>query len=557
MITDETITGIVVTHNTKDLFQRAYESVRKFHPGMKIIIVNGSDKNNPCRKYVESLSDDKTMVIKSDVNIGHGRGINWALGFVKTPYALIFDSDIEMIKSPVEEMMTSLEDDIYGVGTVIKTDLGGFNFGERPDESKLGSMKYLQPYFCLIQIAEYKKYAPFIHHGAPAVSTCLDIRRRGLDKAIKNFDLSGYIKHDFYGTRGVRVAANKPEIEDEWDKVIKPNSITCITCTGDRIVAFDLCARWMQDQTIIPSQWIVIDDGKIPMANIPKNCEYIRREPQKNDPLHTMVINLKLALSKVTGDKIIIIEDDEYYAPEYIKEMSKQLNGYDLVGIGKSKYYNIQAFKYYQHNGKEFSDHASLAQTAFKKSLIPSILGKMNGDQFLDIRIWQGLKGNAHILVDDKESLYVGMKGLPGRSGIGSGHNPNMEGYKNDNNKTVLKEWIKNKKHLDLYLDLKIKASERRESMGTYKAIGNGGHIQPNSPHKSSLYGVIRPGTVFTYEGPKGSWMQPIDEPEKKIVPVEELPFYAAAKKIADDKGDPALDQTPLSPAPKLKGKKK
>lgn len=550
------ITGIVVTYNTADYFKRAYESVRKFLPDMKIIIVDGSDKNNPCYGYTQSLADDNTRVFHTGHNIGHGKGINTGIGHVQTPYAMIFDSDIEMLKSPVAEMLAMMEDDTYGIGCIQKTDTGGFIYGERPDAKE--SMRYLQPYFCLIQMKEYKKYPPFIHHGAPAVSAMLAIHKKGIsEKVVKEFPVADYIKHDFYGTRGVRVAKNQPEIEDEWDKVIKPNSITCITCTGDRIVAFDLCARWMQDQTIIPSQWIVIDDGKIPMANIPKNCEYIRREPQKNDPLHTMVINLKLALSKVTGDKIIIIEDDEYYAPEYIKEMSKQLNGYDLVGIGKSKYYNIQAFKYYQHNGKEFSDHASLAQTAFKKSLIPSILGKMNGDQFLDLRIWQGLKGNAHILVDDKEILYVGMKGLPGRSGIGSGHNPNMEGYKNDNNKTVLKEWIKNKKHLDLYLDLKIKASEGRETVGTYIAIKNGGHIHANSPHKSSLYGVIRPGTVFTYEGPKGSWMQPVDEPEKKVVPVEELPFYAAAKKIADDKGEPALDQTPLSPAPKLKGKKK
>lgn len=549
------ITGIVVTYNTADYFKRAYESVRKFLPDMKIIIVDGSDKNNPCYGYTQSLADDNTRVFHTGHNIGHGKGINTGIGHVQTPYAMIFDSDIEMLKSPVAEMLAMMEDDTYGIGCIQKTDTGGFIYGERPDAKE--SMRYLQPYFCLIQMKEYKKYPPFIHHGAPAVSAMLAIHKKGIsEKVVKEFPVADYIKHDFYGTRGVRVAKNQPEIEDEWDKVIKPNSITCITCTGDRIVAFDLCARWMQDQTIIPSQWIVVDDGKIPTT--PKiNCEYVRREPQRNDPLHTMTMNLKLALSKVTGDKIIIWEDDDYYSPKYIEEMSKKLDEYDLVGIGKSKYYNIQAFRYYQHNGEAFKDHASLAQTAFKKSLIPLILKKMNGDQFLDVRIWQGLRGNSNIFVDDKESLYVGIKGMPGRKGIGSGHNPNMEGYKDDKNKAVLRAWIQEKKHLEQYLNLKTEGKERSVSVRTYKAIQNGGYIPANSAYKSSVYGRINPGTVFEYEGPVGMWMSPIDEPEKKMVPVEDLPIYVKAKEISESKGLPSLEQTPLDSKPKLKGKRR
>jgi hypothetical protein len=213
-MSEKNITGIVVTHNTKDIFQRAYESVRSFCHDMEIIIIDCSDESDGCFKYVSSLVDDNTRVIHASYNVGHGRGVKHALSLIHTQYALIFDSDIVMMDSPVEKMLSKMSGGVYGVGEVIQTDLGGFQFGERKEMIVSGSMRYLQPYFCLIDVNEYKKYRPFIHHGAPAVSTCLDIHRRGISNdVIKEFPVREYIKHDFYGTRGVRVKKGLPEIE--------------------------------------------------------------------------------------------------------------------------------------------------------------------------------------------------------------------------------------------------------------------------------------------------------------------------------------------------------
>ena len=100
-----------------------------------------------------------------------------------------------------------------------------------------GHMKYLHPYFCLIQVKEYKKYMPFCHHGAPAVNTMLDIHRRGLsDTVIKEFEGLGHssgkghvweekpresIRHDTAGTRNYRRSIGMGEIEGIWDRVIE------------------------------------------------------------------------------------------------------------------------------------------------------------------------------------------------------------------------------------------------------------------------------------------------------------------------------------------------
>ena len=226
------ITGITVVHNTLELFKRAYESIRKHHPEMLIIIVDGSDSYDPCRKYVESLSSPYTMLMLCPSNIGHGRGMDLALHQVKTKYALIFDSDIEMLKSPAEQMLAMIEPDTFGVGYTEPTGEDGFEYGAHPHHKNETPTRDLHPYFQLIQVSEYFKYPPYVHHGAPCVHTMNAIKRAGLsDKIIKEFPGLGHsssagwnwtgearewIRHDTRGTRDVRTKKHLPEIEGGW-----------------------------------------------------------------------------------------------------------------------------------------------------------------------------------------------------------------------------------------------------------------------------------------------------------------------------------------------------
>jgi hypothetical protein len=335
--------------------------------------------------------------------------------------------------------------------------------------------------------------------------------------------------------------------------------ITAITLTGDRPLPFDLCRQWISAQTVKPDQWIIVDDGKLPMKvnGLPAYAEYVRREPQRSDPQHTMILNLKEALKKVTGEYIIILEDDEYYAPAYIEEMVKRLNQHEVVGIGNSKYYHIAGGYFTNEN----MNHASFAQTAFRNNKIPVLEATFNGDCFVDIRFWK--KANGFVFDDGEENpLYVGIKGLPGRPGIGNGHLFDNN-YKKDTDHKILKKWIP--KDYMSYLDI-LKRSNSGEIIintnkggyvKTFRAIKQGGFIPVNCPHESSVHGFIKPGTVFSFEGPVGTWMQPIEDPEKKVIPVEELPFYKAAEKKVESHGLPSLESTPLDSKPVKKGKRK
>lgn len=242
-----------------------------------------------------------------------------------------------------------------------------------------------------------------------------------------------------------------------------------LTCTGDRQICLELSKQWMISQTIQPDKWLIIDDGKTNMpdrilSSFPTYASYIRRQPLKSDPLHTLNINLLEAMKHIsTDDSIIFWEDDEYYAPEYFATLKSKLKeGFQAVGICRSRYYNLPSLHYFT-NGN--IDHSSLAQTAITGDMIAILPSLIVGDPFIDMRIWKSIHGKADLkwnikpnnfcnrtigdkgyLFDDSRLLgnflYAGMKGMPGRKGIGAGHHPRMGAF--DKDKKILKQWTGN-----------------------------------------------------------------------------------------------------------------
>jgi len=239
--------------------------------------------------------------------------------------------------------------------------------------------------------------------------------------------------------------------------------ITCITPTGDRPLAFALCRQWMAHQTRRPGQWIVVDDGKVPMAldeafKIYDFVKYVRREPRPDDPQHTLALNLQATLPFIAGDKIIIMEDDDYYAPEYIAEVARNLDRHEVVGITQAKYYHLPTGGYHTHQN---ASHCSLSETAFRNSFLPEfqeVLRERDASPHpagtdVDLRIWRKVGSRGYRFSDSDKPLYLGIKGLPGRTGIGIGHNPSMyRGVRDTADRAMLKKWAP--KDCQVYLDI-------------------------------------------------------------------------------------------------------
>lgn len=223
--------------------------------------------------------------------------------------------------------------------------------------------------------------------------------------------------------------------------------ISAITCTGFRPQAFELCADYMRRQTYKEEvQWIVVDDSPNPkslaphFSKLPPNIKpELYAGPEVWKPgTNTHAGNMLEALEHVKGDKILFIEDDDWYCPFYIQQMSNYLNFTDICGEGNSFYYHLKAgWKRMQNY-----THASLASTGITKDLLPQFTAAVkSGNKFFDAEIWkfahQGGKKCA-IFTDLKYS--VGIKGMPGRPGIGIGHK--IDGYLPDPQYGILRKWF-------------------------------------------------------------------------------------------------------------------
>jgi hypothetical protein len=229
--------------------------------------------------------------------------------------------------------------------------------------------------------------------------------------------------------------------------------ITLITPTGDRPEAFALCEKYMRRQTTnLDIQWIVIDDGA-DVTNCTMGQEIYRLPPIIGE--HTLGRNILYALPHVRGDCILFIEDDDWYRADYIDVMASKLKeGYDCVGEGKAKYYNVRCNGYDVYKN---STHASLCQTGMHVAAIEKLLLAIEREKrWIDLHLWKQIK-NSHIFFD--YGLCVGIKGMPGRKGIGQGH---VEKFSNiDKDYAILKQWI-GEDYLD-YINLSTIKSDDME----------------------------------------------------------------------------------------------
>jgi len=286
---------------------------------------------------------------------------------------------------------------------------------------------------------------------------------------------------------------------------VKKENITVITCTGDRPETFALLNQWMDNQIVKPDQWIVIDDGVVPMK-VTRKYEYYRRNPTVQDYTHTLCLNLLLAFKYVKCDKIIIMEDDDWYHPTYIDYMNKLLDKADLVGLGNLIFYYPSTGSYME---KKTIKQPAFAQTAFHANIIPVIKGiceiapkdfELCGKGLVDTHLWknplninkskvsvvlttnlktmtgkvlpvgsvftdpipEGILRKARInqgamfvnknvpiegkklIVNSDKYISIGMKGLPGRKGLTTHHNIDNKKYKKDVDRALLKSILKN-----------------------------------------------------------------------------------------------------------------
>ena len=200
-----------------------------------------------------------------------------------------------------------------------------------------------------------------------------------------------------------------------------------------------MCQLWMQRQDYTdPVRWIIVDDGQAAAEIKPVEAwqiEVIRPKPCWTPGANTQARNLRAGLERITNDDpLLIIEDDDHYAPGWISRAVAELEHHELVGQLLCRKYNVSNLR-----ARELLDHdkASLCCTAMIGDAIRAFREvATHAAVLLDCDLWRCFRG--HLF----DGAYVtSIKCMPGRGGIDSGHRPRF-GKIADPTGQLLRQWI-------------------------------------------------------------------------------------------------------------------
>lgn len=198
-----------------------------------------------------------------------------------------------------------------------------------------------------------------------------------------------------------------------------------LTPTGGRPEGLALLSEYIAAQTIIgPMRWIIVDDcdPASPVPTMPEGIEVVVVRPDWRwaPGMNTQAASMSAGLGLVpAGAWLIVMEDDDAYLPGHIEAMLDELDDAELVGERLARYYNI-ATRRFQNIPSD--RHASLAATACRDGALTALRDICAAEsRRIDMDLWQAYRGRRSLTTT---ANVVGIKGLPGRAGIGVGHRP-------------------------------------------------------------------------------------------------------------------------------------
>lgn len=214
-----------------------------------------------------------------------------------------------------------------------------------------------------------------------------------------------------------------------------------ITATGARPAAFSLCEKWMAAQDYQkPVRWVIVDDGITPQPITFKREGWeiilVRPSPFWKPGDNTQARNLLKGLDACDEkDLIVFIEDDDHYHPSWLSRVARESGRAEVVGENRARYYNFKT-----KTARQLSNlsHSSLCSTAIRGSAIKTFRKVCTpGVKFIDMNLWR--QASSKYLFPG--TMVTGIKGLPGREGIGMGHRPDFSGTP-DRDGAILSKWI-------------------------------------------------------------------------------------------------------------------
>jgi hypothetical protein len=198
-------------------------------------------------------------------------------------------------------------------------------------------------------------------------------------------------------------------------------------------------------QSVKWEQWLVLDDGAA-KARCTLGQEQVHNREWAADWRVSLPRKLAWAVRSgaIRGEVVVFVEDDDWHSRDHLLALSvdADLYGAQIVGEGKAVYYNVAERRWCLHGNMT---HASLCQLAIRREVLPDLarVCERAGEPFVDYRLYA--TAWRRVVTDPElagERTTIGIKGMPGMVGYGTGHDRHPQGWREDYQLEALTGWL-------------------------------------------------------------------------------------------------------------------
>ena len=98
---------IILTWNTANITQKCVKSINKYIDNPEIIVVDNNSQDNTVKLL---LKEKNVKIVKNKSNLGFSKGNNIGLKYASNEYIIFINSDMELIDSSINELLTYFKD---------------------------------------------------------------------------------------------------------------------------------------------------------------------------------------------------------------------------------------------------------------------------------------------------------------------------------------------------------------------------------------------------------------------------------------------------------------
>jgi hypothetical protein len=191
------VTVVIPQRKTKDFTQLCVESLLRFYPDIKMLIIDG-DSQDDSTLYImyKALTNPNITYYNHIGRNSHGEILDYAIhNLVTTHYMLTMDSDTITNRGGwIEQLLKQFEqnDNLYATGSLMLVSYNNYGVGLPQDESDI--LRYAHPSCSMYRISIYKQLElAWNDNGAPLGHNMREAKDKGLE--IDKFPIDKYVRH--------------------------------------------------------------------------------------------------------------------------------------------------------------------------------------------------------------------------------------------------------------------------------------------------------------------------------------------------------------------------